>query len=36
MPPMDFEGDLALWSAITFLLFVFVLKKLAWGPLRPA
>ncbi len=31
--PMKFQADLAIWSAVTFLLFFFVLKKLAWGPL---
>ena len=30
---MGFKGDLALWSLITFVLFVWVLKKLAWAPL---
>jgi F-type H+-transporting ATPase subunit b len=31
--PLKFQGDLALWSAITFLFFFFVLSKLAWKPL---
>lgn len=31
--PVDFRGDLALWSGVTFLLFLFVLTKMAWGPL---
>jgi F-type H+-transporting ATPase subunit b len=31
--PMDFQQDLALWSAITFLVFLWVLKKIAWEPL---
>lgn len=31
--PLKFQGDLALWSAVTFLVFLFVLKKLAWKPL---
>lgn len=31
--PAEPNVDLALWSAITFLVFLFVLKKLAWGPL---
>ncbi len=31
--PMDFKADLALWSLVTFLVFLFVLKKLAWGPM---
>ena len=34
--PMNFKGDLALWSLVTFLLFVFVLKQFAWGPLAAA
>lgn len=32
-PPLGLESDLALWSGVTFLVFVFVLKKLAWKPL---
>lgn len=35
-PPMNFQSDLALWSAVTFLVFLFVLKKLAWQPLNAA
>lgn len=31
--PLKFQGDLALWSAVTFLVFLFVLSKLAWKPL---
>lgn len=31
--PISFKGDLALWSLVTFLLFLFVLKKFAWGPM---
>lgn len=31
--PADPKGDLALWSAVTFLVFLFVLSKLAWKPL---
>lgn len=34
--PMNFKGDLALWSLVTFLLFVVVLGKFAWGPLLTA
>lgn len=34
--PMQFKGDLALWSLVTFLLFVVVLGKFAWGPLLSA
>lgn len=33
---MNFKADLALWSLVTFLLFVFVLKQFAWGPLSAA
>lgn len=32
-PPMSFTTDLALWSAIVFVLFLFVLKKFAWLPM---
>ena len=28
-----FQRDLALWSLVVFLLFMFVLKKMAWGPI---
>jgi F-type H+-transporting ATPase subunit b len=35
-PPMSFKGDLALWSLITFAIFLFVLNKMAWGPLNKA
>jgi F-type H+-transporting ATPase subunit b len=31
--PIGFKFDLALWSLIVFLLFLFVLKKAAWGPM---
>lgn len=31
--PLNFKTDLALWSLFTFLFFVFVLRKFAWGPL---
>lgn len=31
--PIDFRGDLALWSLVTFLIFLVVLTKLAWTPL---
>lgn len=34
--PMNFKADLALWSLVTFLLFVFILGKFAWGPLAKA
>ncbi len=31
--PLKWKSDLALFSLITFLLFVFVLGKFAWGPM---
>lgn len=31
--PMNFQRDLALWSFITFLCFLFVMKKFAWAPM---
>lgn len=31
--PLKWKGDLALFSLITFVLFVFVLGKFAWGPM---
>ena len=31
--PINFERDLALWSLIVFVLFLFVLKKIAWKPI---
>lgn len=31
--PVDFRGDLALWSGVTFLIFLILLTKLAWNPL---
>jgi F-type H+-transporting ATPase subunit b len=31
--PIGFDRDLALWSLVVFLVFLFVLKKLAWGPM---
>jgi len=34
--PMNFQADLALWSALTFLVFLFVLTKIAWVPLNSA
>lgn len=34
--PLDFKADLAFWSLIVFLLFLFVLGKFAWGPLAAA
>jgi len=34
--PLAFKSDLALWSAITFVVFLFVLGRYAWGPLISA
>lgn len=34
--PMKFKADLALWSVVTFLVFFFVLSKIAWKPLTAA
>jgi F-type H+-transporting ATPase subunit b len=31
--PMEPESDLILWTIVTFVVFLFVLKKVAWGPL---
>jgi len=31
--PLDFVGDLAIWSLVTFVVYLFVLKKAAWQPL---
>lgn len=31
--PISFTRDLALWSLIVFVLFLFVLKKFAWAPM---
>ncbi len=31
--PIGFKFDLALWSLVVFLIFLFVLKKTAWRPL---
>jgi len=31
--PMEPESDLVLWSIVTFVLFLIVLKMVAWGPL---
>ena len=31
--PMTLQTDLALWTLITFLCFLFVMKKFAWGPM---
>lgn len=32
-PPLDFKTDLALWSAVTFVVFLVVLRAAAWKPL---
>lgn len=31
--PIGFQADLALWSLIVFVIFLFVLAKAAWGPM---
>jgi len=31
--PLGFKADLAFWSLVVFIVFVFVLWKFAWGPL---
>ncbi len=31
--PMNFKSDLALWSLVTFVVFLIVLRKLAWIPM---
>ncbi len=31
--PIGFKADLALWSLIVFLIFLYVLKKFAWSPM---
>jgi F-type H+-transporting ATPase subunit b len=31
--PLGFKSDLAIWSLITFVVYILVLKKAAWGPL---
>ncbi len=31
--PMNFQRDLALWSFVTFVCFLFVMKKFAWAPM---
>ncbi|MCA9007958.1 MAG: F0F1 ATP synthase subunit B [Planctomycetaceae bacterium] len=35
-PPLHWKTDLALWSLIVFVVFIFVLKAFAWGPLIQA
>ena len=34
--PIKFKKDLALWSAVTFLIFLFLLGRFAWKPLVAA
>jgi F-type H+-transporting ATPase subunit b len=34
--PLDFKRDLAMWSGITFVIFVFLLARFAWKPLIAA
>jgi len=32
--PLDFKSDLAIWTAVVFLLVLAILWKFAWGPIR--
>ena len=32
-PPLNPEPDLVIWSLVSFVVFLFALKKLAWGPM---
>lgn len=34
--PLSFKSDLALWSGITFVIFIFLLGRFAWKPLIAA
>jgi len=34
--PLEWKGELALWSFVTFVIFVLVLRMFAWGPLANA
>lgn len=34
--PMNFKADSALWALVTFVVFLVVLSKMAWGPLNKA
>ncbi len=34
--PLNWRGDLALWSFVTFFVFLFVLQKMAWDPMKTA
>jgi F-type H+-transporting ATPase subunit b len=34
--PLDFKRDLAFWSGVTFVIFLFVLARFAWKPLIAA
>jgi F-type H+-transporting ATPase subunit b len=34
--PLSFKADLALWSGITFVIFIILLGRFAWGPLIAA
>lgn len=31
--PLDFKGDLAIWTAVVFLVLLLILWKFAWGPI---
>ncbi len=34
--PLDFQSDLAIWTAVVFLLLLAILWKFAWGPIAEA
>jgi F-type H+-transporting ATPase subunit b len=34
--PLSFEADLAFWSLVTFVIFIWLLKRFAWKPLITA
>lgn len=34
--PIEWQGDLALWSLVTFVIFCIILRVAAWGPLSAA
>jgi F-type H+-transporting ATPase subunit b len=36
MNPLDFKADLAIWTAVVFLVLMAVLGKFAWGPIAEA
>lgn len=34
--PLNWKADLAIWSFVTFFVFLFVLQKMAWVPMKTA